>query len=75
MNADSLKNAGAHIRHELNENSESFQGMRIKMTGTYGASGIAAPICLNVSGLDENELIMTDEQLSASKGIFLECKV
>ena len=40
------------------------------MTSTCGASGIAAPICLNVSGLVKNKLTMTDEQLSASKGIF-----
>ena len=71
VNVDSLKNEGVHSRCKLNENYEVLQGMRIIMTGTYGASGIAEPICINVSSLDENELIIPDEKLSASKGIFV----
>ena len=45
--------------------------MRLKFMTTYSASGYTAPLCLVVSGLNENELIMTDEELKESKGIFV----
>ena len=34
------------------------------------SSGYSAPLCLIARGLHENELMMTDEELKESKGVF-----
>ena len=38
---------------------------------TYSASRYVAPLCLVISGLDETELIMTENELKQSKGIYI----
>ena len=71
VDSEALKSIGTHSTYEINENSDLLQGMRIKLMATYTAAGYAAPLCAVVSGLDENKLIMTDEELKESKGIFV----
>ena len=44
--------------------------MRVKFTCTFSASSYSAPLCLTVSGLSDTELIMTDDELHKSKGMF-----
>ena len=60
-----------HSIYEINKNSTLLNGMILKFIITYLASGYATPLCLVISGLNENELIMTDEELKESKGIFV----
>ena len=57
--------------YEINENAPKLKGMRIKMTTTHGAGGISGPICITVSGLDETELLMPDDELISRRGIFV----
>ena len=57
--------------YEINENTEKLKGMRVKMTTTHGASGTSAPMCITVSGLDETELFMSDDELVKRRGMFL----
>ena len=45
--------------------------MQIKLMRTYSASGYAALLCLAVSGLDETELIITENELKQSKEIYI----
>ena len=52
---------GINSSYEVTENNALIQGMRIKLMCTCSASGHAAPLCLVISGLDESELIMTDD--------------
>ena len=61
VDSESLKNMGTHSMHEINENSDLLQGIRMKLMTTHTAAGYAAPLCAAVSGIDKNELIMTDE--------------
>ena len=63
VNVNAYKNKGQMSMYEINENTPKLKGMRIEMTTTHGASGITAPMCITVSGLDETELIMSDEEL------------
>ena len=62
---------GTYSIYEINENSTLLNEMRLKFMTIYSASSYAAPLCLVVSGLDENELIMTNEELKESKCIFV----
>ena len=62
---------GTHSVYDLNENSKLIQGMRIKLMCTLTASSCSAPLCLVVSGLDENELLMNECELKESKGILV----
>ena len=71
INSKGLKQIGTHSIYEINENSTLLNGMRLKFITTYSASGYTAPLCLIASDLDENKLIMTDEELKESKGIFV----
>jgi len=71
IDKDSLSKMGTHSAYEISEDNKLTQGIRIKMMCTYSASGYAAPLCLVVSGLDETELIMTDEELERSRGIYV----
>ena len=57
--------------YEINENTEKLKGMQIKMTTTHGASSMSGPMCIAISGLDETELIMSDEELKNRRGIFV----
>ena len=41
------------------------------MTSTHGASSMSGPMCTTVSGLDETELIMSDDTLKKQRGIFV----
>ena len=54
---------GTHSLREFVENRKLTQGMRIKLMRTFSESGCAATFCLVASGLDESELIMTDDEL------------
>ena len=60
---------GTHIPYEVDEDSKLIQGIRIKLMHTFSSSGQPAPLCLVASGLDETELIMTDDELEQSRGI------
>ena len=62
---------GTHSAYEINEKSDLLNGMRVKFMCTHIASGCSAPLCLVVSGLSENELLMTDEELKESRGTFV----
>ena len=57
--------------HEINENRGLLSELRVKFMTNFSATACAAPLCLVVSGLSENELIMTDEELKDSHGIFV----
>ena len=59
---------GLHSLYKVNENNKLIQEMRIKLMCTCSASGCATPLCLVVSGLDDSELIMTDDELKESRG-------
>ena len=62
---------GIHSLYEVKENSKLTRGMRIKLMRTCSASGHAALLSLVVSGLDESELIMTDDELKDYKGMYV----
>ena len=62
---------GTHSKQEINENSDLLQGMIIKLITTYTGTGCAAPLCAAVRGLNENELLITNEELKESKGMFV----
>ena len=47
--------------HEINENTETLKGMRVKMITTHGVSCISAPMRIKVSGIDETESFMADD--------------
>ena len=71
IDKEALKNMGIHSLYEVTENNKLIQGMRVKLMCTYSASGCAAPLCLVVSGLDDSELIMTDDELKKSRGMYV----
>ena len=50
-------NSGRHTRsHYLPENSKCMSGLRVKLTYTFTATGLQAPVFVTVSGLTETEL-------------------
>ena len=71
VNTNAYKNKGLMSVYEINENSAKLKGMRIKMTTTHGGSGISGPICITVSGLDDTELLFSDDELIRRRGIFV----
>ena len=71
VDSEALKESGTYSIYETNENSELLNRIRVKLMTTYVASGYAAPLCLVVSRLDKSELIMTEEELRNSSGIYV----
>ena len=57
--------------HEISENTQKLKGIRIKMTTIHRASGISEPIYITISGLDETELLILDDELISKRGIFV----
>ena len=41
------------------------------MTTSHSASGASAPICITISGLDESKLMLSEEELERTKGVFI----
>ena len=69
-----LSNDGNEIKSYSNAKTVSKKdgthgGFRVKLCFTITAAGQMADICIIVSGLDENELPMSEADLSNSKGI------
>ena len=52
----------------MDEHSKLTQEIRMKLMCACSASGHAAPLCLVSSGLDETELIVTDNELEKCQG-------
>ena len=46
----------------MNEDNDKLKGMIIKMTTSHSAAGQSSPLWMTVNGLDESELIMTEEE-------------
>ena len=60
---------------EFNENTKKLKGMRIKMTTPHGTSGMSGPKSITVSGWDETELLMSDDELKKMEECLLwKCK-
>ena len=70
-----LSNEGNSVRDYRNaktvgkESDSTHGGFRVKLSFTILASGHMADLCVVVSGLDEKELPMTEDELIRTKGI------
>ena len=56
---------------EINKNTQKLKGICIKMTTTRRASGISGLIFIIISSLNKKELLMLDNELKSSRGIFV----
>ena len=57
--------------HCIDEDNDELKGMRIKKTTWHSAAGQSASLLMTVNGLDESELIMTEEEFEKHKGTFV----
>ena len=56
--------------YRINKNTHNLKDMYIKMTTTYGASGISGLICITISRLNKTELLILDDELKVVEEFF-----
>ena len=59
VSSNTTKSSGTRAKYNVT-NSQNMQGMRVKLTYTFSAAGMNAPLFITVTGLSERELPMND---------------
>lgn len=60
VSSKSLSSAGTRSRYTTGKKDEHKSGLRVKLTHTFAANGVSAPVFVSICGLNERELPVQD---------------
>jgi len=60
VSTKSLSTAGTRSEHTTGKKEEDNRGLRVKLSHTFTATGVSAPVFVSVSGLTEREPLVQD---------------